>query len=311
MIIPEHLAWPLEEDPHDPYAGDENLEDPTSGLHDRTFLQAYRDACRGRLALDDPGLRSLAEQMNLVSARSVLGWDLPEGIVVEGISRNPARVLGSAPRILAAPRIPSEQLFADLVENRITDIAMIAPERVLGPWADELPPRGSLLVACGVFAFVPYLSPRVRPVDRYTQDNMERPGAFRESVEAVDHAPPCLWTLRGGIASAEIPLPGLYLPGEEPLRLAPLLDDNPERRMEDGSWLARLLPGPDGRWFASLALRLPEQPDPRRLLLRLRLELWRERRHFPSLTWVDFLRIRSDLLYRFAHELAWVRRFRE
>jgi hypothetical protein len=63
--------------------------------------------------------------------------------------------------------------------------------------------------------------------------------------------------------------------------------------------------GPDGAPFASLALRLPRGADPDLLLTRLRLELWRERRHAPTLTWTDLLRHRGELVYRFAHELSW------
>jgi len=209
-----------------------------------------------------------------------------------------------------APLLPCDQWAADLVEDLLPEVGLVAPGRVLGPFADERPSARSRLVAAGVLAFCPHRAPQVRPVDRWYRDRRASPVDERATLRAVDRAPPMLWSVVDGAAPVpELPLPvRLRPPG--PVQLLPWRCGEPTTPLRPGSWVARLLPGPGG-WLAAMALRLPAPVHGPRLLRRMELELWRQRAWQPGLGWPSFLRLRGEVLYRCCHERAWSAREEE
>jgi hypothetical protein len=315
LIVPSPFCAPGPADPDDPYAGDEILDDPpgepAADANDAPFRDAYQRAVRGRIPLDAPELLAVVRRRGLCVARSpATGQPIWEGVLVEdATSSEPgAPCPGSRPEAFS-PHAPSDECLADIAEDRLPEIGIVAPDRVLGPMADERPERESLLVAAGVMAFSTFIEPRVRPVDRFYKEHGDHASQERLAVHAVDRAPACLWAAEGGRLVPLLPLPPAWVP-EGDVLLAPRFEGSESKPPADGTYVARLHPvlraGGGDAWIASLALRVQGPVDARRTTMRLRLEIWRERRRFPNLTWVGLLRHRAELLYRFAHESAWV-----
>ncbi len=283
-ILPEQ-TWPLREAAWDPYAGDELLGDEAPcDEAQAAFLALCRQALQGGLSPADPRLRAAAHRAGLLSA--------PPG----PIDRSPP---------LVAERLPSEQWFSDLAEDQVPEIGLLAPERVLGPYADERPDPGALLVAAGVMAFSAFRPPKVRPADRWYADRRGAPPQDRAAVRAADRAPPLLWRARPRGWQPLLPLPRRLRP-RGPVRLLPLRDGAESRPAGRGCWVARVFPGPGGSWYAALALPLPVEIDPAPLRARLVLELWRARCSAPGLSWTELLRQRGEVVYRSCCERAWL-----
>ena len=217
------------------------------------------------------------------------------------IERSYVQPLPSAPIVLC------DGWLADIAENVLPDLGLAAPERVLGPMADERPSRRQRAVAGGVMAFSPNCAPRVRPVDRWYKDRRGTTDDERAAVRAVDRAPPMVWRVRAGAAPEPLlPLHSRLCPDGPARRLA-TGEGQPMQPLPAGCWLARIFPGPEG-WCAALALPLSAVPDPAWLLRRLRLELWYFRTYVPEADWILLLRERGEVLYRCCHEWVWTTR---
>lgn len=297
LTIPPELrdADPALLTPADPWCGDEAVVDPADhvdhALHapaseqlspaahaalDAAFRAQYRAILDGRAPWSS--LRPLARQLRL---------DAP----VRSDLRPARRALHPV----------GDDVLAEMGEDQVPDMGVLAPDRVLGPFADESLPRRLWLLAGAVMAFAPILRQGVPPVARVLYQKPRPPTALASPVRAAARTPPMLWLPtpdRRGLTPA--------LPLGEPQRPAGLL----HAPLPPGAALlgrAVLLesgtPAPDV-WLCCV-LPLPVLPDPAVLERRLTLELWRVRRHDRRLTWEDLLRERGEVLYRAACEWCW------
>ena len=248
------------------------------------FLALCQQALRGELSAADPRLRAAARRAGLLSA------------TCGPVDRSPP---------LIAERLPSDRWFSDLAEDQVPEIGLFAPERVLGPYAGECPQAGARLLAAGVMAFSAFRAPMVRPVDRWYRDRRGAPARDRAVVRATDRAPPSLWRAGADGWHSLLPLPRRLRP-RGAVRLLPLWEAGALRRVCGGCWVARVFPGPQGAWYAALALPLPVEIDPAALRARLVLELWRARCAAPGLSWIELLRQRGEVVYRSSCERAWL-----
>ena len=251
----EH-AWPELLCAADPWAGDEMLGE---GEPDDGFFPMYRGVLEGRLPWEAAAAAAIR-----------LGLDGPLKH-----DRRPPR---------AAPVPIDDALLAELAADVVPDLGMLAPDRVLGPWADErLPPR-LLALASAVMALSPLIPPSVRPVARALRAKRPRRSVEeRAALRAVMTAPPMVWTAQG----PQLPLDERYAIGVA---------------LPAPAVVARVVPG----MGLAMALPLPRVPDAAVLFRRMLLEYHRLRRYEPRLTWEDVLRERGEVLYRTACEWCWV-----
>jgi len=289
-VIPQpDETWPLLQVAAAPYAGDELCavplpEDP----HQAELVRLHALLLRGELAAGDPRLRATAEAGGLIEPAPPALRQLEQPLPV-------------------APILPSDSWLADVTENVMPDAGMSSVERVLGPWADQAPPRRARRVAAGVMAFSPYIQPRVRPFDRWAKDKRGGTDADRQALRAIDRAPAMCWVVdEPGAVRPLLALPGRHTP-DGPVRLLPDRQGSSPGLIPTGTWLARVFRGPDG-WYAALALPLEARPDQGWLLQRLCAELWQFRCFVPEADWYLLLRERAEVLYRCCHEWAWTAR---
>lgn len=287
----EH-SWPLDRAPGDPWAQDEALDDPARAADyqrhalrpvlrdaevlawDAIFREAYRAVLRGA-----------APWGATDAAARALELDLP---------------LRHDPRPLhVGPAEIDDLTLADLAENWLPTMGMLAPERVLGPFGGLGAPLGARRVATGVMGTSPMIPPAIRPIGRALRSEPLPPLAVRGAALAVLRAPAMLWavTARDGETAALQPL----------LPIHPVcLPRGPVRGVPPAPVvIGRVMHTADGPRL-NLGLPLPAAPAPRVLRRRLWLELQRLRRHDRRLTWEDLLRDRSELLYRTALEALFV-----
>lgn len=281
-------AWPETLDPRDPWAGDEALPDSYDygnyldfgaadppldeaayAAADRAFLEVYRAVLDGRAgfaAIEAP-------------ARRVAVW---------APARHDRRPLDPAPFPV------SDEHLADHVEDWVPDIGLVAPDRVLGPWADGPLPRRARLGAGAAVAFSPWVEPGVTPAERIARTKPKPSKAYRVALRAIASAPPMVWVREGDRLRPGLPISELYVP------------DGPV----SGLWPApavvgRVVPSEQG-WFLAAAFPLPGVPPRIGLTRRVFLELLRVRRAERRATWEDALRRRSEVIYRTALSWAWL-----
>ena len=204
-----------------------------------------------------------------------------------------------------APLLPTDMWFADISENWVPDIGVIAPDRVFGPLADLGLSRRERVLAAGVMAFSIVIPPHSRPADRWESDRHGNPRDERLTVRAVFRAPAMLWSVREGRWSPRLPLVERFVP-DAPVQMLPLEDGAGSQWLEDGDWIARVFRVESEGWFAALAVPAPEDVNVDALVRRLRLAWWRLRLRAPAATWEDALRSRSEILYRFCAEHRWL-----
>jgi hypothetical protein len=285
-------AWPEELCPTDPHAGDEVLPDPapyadllrwygpvlSEAEHadqDAAFIAAYRGILDGRLpwgaqAESAAALRITAERRH----------DL------RGLHRRPALRVTDA-------------FLSDVTEDWVPDAGMLAPERLLGPFADEPGlPRFLRRQATAAFSLAPVIPPAVRPAIRCVKSRPEPPLPVRQALLALLEAPPMLYLRQGSHLVPALPL------GDRFRVTAPVADlpDAP-------AFLGRLLCDEAGGAWLAAAIPLPCAPPAGVLLRRLDLEHQRVRRFDRRLTWEDLLRDRSEVLYRTTFEWLWVHKW--
>ncbi len=197
-------------------------------------------------------------------------------------------------RARPALRRVSDGLLADVCEDKLPDIGLYAPERVLGPFA-ELPLSRSARRASGaVMAFIRVLPQGLRAVDRFYREKPRPDVEDRAVVKAIELCPPMLWRPEEGGLAPLLPLAKGFRP-KGPVDGVP---DAP-------AVLGRAVPTQDGATWLACALPLPAIPDPDIILRRLTWELWRLRRHELRLTWEDLLRERGEVLTRTCFEWCW------
>ncbi len=274
MNRPDDAAWPLPPVPEDPWGGEGLLEDPGSA-----FGALARLALLGRIAMDDPRLAALAARAGLDTPPLPIG-PLPPG-----------------PPPATAPVPPCDAWFAEIAEDVLPDVGLLAPDRVLGPRADAPPTCRERILAAGVLALAPFDTPRVRPLDRWLREPV--PAEVRAAVRAVDRAPPCAWRIEATDCTPLLPMDPSRVPSG-PVSRAPSFEGDPVVPLASGTWIARCVPGPTGGWLAVLAA--PAGASISLLATRLRIEAWLVRSRFPGLPWEDVLRDRGEVLYRWAYE---------
>jgi hypothetical protein len=281
-------AWPLVQVATDMYAGDEAL--PMSGAHRDYLTHAGRVSLQAPI---DSGTYARLDAEFEQRYRAILDGEvdpsriavLAQKLLIWGPVRHDRRPLPEVPVAI------DDALLAEMAENQLPQVGGIAPDRVLGPWADEPLPRWVRLVAAAVMCFAPEVPPGV---PAWARSIKRRPRPDRETciaLRAVARIPPMLWI----ISDANTVRP--HLP------FAPhMVPDGPIAGLPDTpAVIGRMVPAPTG-WQLVAGLPLVQIPPAGPLVARLQLELLRLRRRERRLTWEDLLRQRGELLYRAASE---------
>jgi len=297
--LPE-LGWPTPVDPGDYWGGAEALDDPApfhnfnrfggelaEGVDevafaalDQRFLDRLRIVLRGEAGWDDPELRALAR-----------------ALVVD----HPA-LHDSRPLITGGP-LDGPALW-DITEDHIPDVAPMAADRILGPWADELPSRALITAAVEALAFSPLMPSGNSPAGfRYA--HRPRPSLEeRDGLRGAIRAPPMLWAVPADPSAPWTPLlplsPQMHPDGPTVGAPVPLPGVDVARAA-----VGRLHPSDDGRWHLSGGISLGAHPPAAPLMRRLTLTLWRVRRHERRANWEDLMRRRGEVLYRTCAHWWW------
>lgn len=282
-------AWPEVISAADPFAGDERLADP---IPRERLVRIARARGLDVEALARADARFLAAWAGLLDGAGEVA-ELREAAGYLGLTA-PFRHDWRSPH--PARRVLSDGWLGETAEDLVPDVGELAPDRVLGPWADLDLPRRVRLAAASLMVYAPLTRQAVRPAARAREARPYLPLWVRNGLKAVFLAPPMLWRVEAdGSLSPRLPLSETWIP-EGPVLHAPL---------GLGDVLGRAVLGPEGWWLAS-ALPLGEVPeDLGPVLARLEVAGWRQRRHSPRLTWEDLLRDRGEVLYRSLSEWSW------
>ena len=290
----EH-SWPLDRALSDPWAQDEALDDPARPA------DYHRHALRPTLTDAEV---DAADAIFRERYRAVLNGAAPWGATdAAAAALQLDEPIRHDPRPLhPAPATIDDAVLADLADNWLPTLGMLAPERVLGPLAWQDPPRAARLLAHGVLGLSPLIPPSIRPIGRALRSEPVPPLAVRSAALAVIRAPAMLWQIDGREAA------GAHLRPLLPLH-APHAPKTPVRGVPDAAFavVGRVVQGPDGP-FLALGLPLPSLPHPTLVMRRLVLEYQRLRRHDRRLTWEDLLRDRAEVLYRCTCEALFLSR---
>ncbi|HCH61282.1 MAG: hypothetical protein CL927_04730 [Deltaproteobacteria bacterium] len=281
-------AWPEELRPEDPFSGDEGLADPATYAQ---YLQWVRPARLSEAVFRAQDAAFLEAYFDVLAGRRP--WGATDGPAKALVIDHPLRHDRRPARPAMAP--VSDDIICDLTEDWVPSIGLLAPPRVLGPWAIlALPPRLRMWCAA-VMSFSPVFPPSIRPMSRPGRTKPKVDGFIKSALIAVLRAPMMVWvpTADGGLEPV--------LPMAERSRPPGLVTGVPNAP----AVLGRAVQHPDGWWLAC-ALPLPIVPEPAILQRRLELEYQRLRRHDRRMTWEDILRDRSELLCRTACEWLWV-----
>jgi hypothetical protein len=275
----------------DPYAGDEALL--WKGSYENYLLHmAWIDR-------DDPmgpeQYQALDLEFELVYRRVLDGdvpWsaieDVAAALMVNGPLRHDRRPAGVAEEVV------SDEQMSDITENQLPQVGLVAPDRFLGPWADEPLPRWVRVQVAAAMMFVPELDPGVPAWARRIKRKPMPSAPVRQSVRVISRTPPMVWKVDGDHLEPLLPLGERFMPCG-PIAGIPDVPAVIGRVIacEAGSYLAAGLP----------LIRLPPVSVIER---RLRLELLRLRRGERRLSWEDVLRERGEVLYRSCFEWLWL-----
>jgi len=274
--------------PADPWAGDEYdmtvathagylhccPHDPPLSADAHTALDArFRDTYRAVLSGAEPW-DALAP---IVSA---LGLDFPLKLDRRPGPTDPGRV--------------TDAVLAEMCEDYVPDIGVVALDRVLGPFAEEPQPRWLRVLAGAVMSFAPLLREGVMPLSRAVAKKPRPPAALSASIRAAVRTPPMLWHVEGDRLRPALPFSDRLVPKGAVANLP----DAP-------AVVARAVRAPDGGAWLACALPLPVCPDLAIVQRRMWPEVWRLRRHDIRVTWEDVLRDRGEALYRTCSEWLW------
>ena len=275
----------------DPYAGDERLP----------WLGDYQNYLRHMSwmgtddVVDAQAYAALDVEFESVYRRILDGeeqWSaiepLAEALQVASPIRHDRRPAGEAP-----VRIHDAQL-SDITENQLPQVGIIAPDRFLGPWADEGIPRWVRIQVAAAMAFVPELDPGVAPWARRIKRKPMPQRPVRISLRAIARTPPMLWAVQNQTLHPLLPLGARFLPMSS-------VDDLPDVP----AILGRYIPCESGAYLAA-SIPLIRMPPSDVIHRRLHLEYLRLRRRERRLSWEDMLRERSEVLYRSVMEWLWL-----
>ncbi len=275
----------------DPYAGDEAL----------LWQGSYENYLRHMawIERDDPidadRYHALDLEFELVYRQVLDGgapWtaidDLAEALMVTGPIRHDRRPPGVAEVVV------SDEQMSDITENQLPQVGLVAPDRFLGPWADESLPRWVRVQVAAAMMFVPELDPGVPSWARRIKRKPMPSPPVRQSLRVLSRTPPMLWKVDGDLLTPMLPLGDRFLP-QGPVARVPDVPAVVGRVVscEAGSYLAAGLP-------------LIRPPSASVIQRRVHLEWLRLRRRERRLSWEDVLRERSEVLYRSCFEWLWL-----
>ncbi len=285
-------AWPIADLRRDPWAGDEALAMEGS-------FQDYLTHCErigAAPSLDEEAHRSWDECFE-VTYRAILDGRAPH----EAIEESATKLMVWGPRAHDKRPLPPAGLpletsqLSDMAENQLPQAGHIAPDRVLGPWADEPVPGWVRVIAAAVLAFAPEVPPGVPAWTRSIKRRPRPPHEQRVAIRAMARTPPMLWRIEGpGSVVPHLPL------GDRQIPSAPI------EGLPDSCAVIGRAVWTGTHWEMCVALPLPRIPPAKMLVRRLDLELLRLRRRERRLSWEVMLRERSEVLYRTACEWLWM-----
>ncbi|RME24931.1 MAG: hypothetical protein D6798_10095 [Deltaproteobacteria bacterium] len=275
-------------EPRDPHAGDELRMLPGDWRNHRAFAVTEK--------LDRPTWEELDARFRELYPAVLCGRADPSALcaVADRMGLTPPPRFDRR-RARPAPRRVGDGLLADVCEDKLPDVGLFAPERVLGPFAELPLSRAARRVSGAVMAFSRVLPQGQRAIDRFYREKPRPDVEERAIVKCIERCPPMLWRPEaGGGLTPLLPLAaGFRLAGPvDGVPAAPAVVGRAVPLRGDGAWLACALP-------------LPAVPDPAIIERRLTWELWRLRRHEMRLTWEDLLRERGELLTRTCLEWCW------
>lgn len=273
----------------DPCAGDEHLMAPA-------IYAGYRLYCPHDVPLSEPAHAALDARF-CEGYRAILdgraGWSSLDGVVA-ALGLSAPLSLDRRPVTPSASSVATLTL-AEMCEDYVPEVAVFAPERVLGPFAPDALPRWLFALSGAVMSFTPLLRGGVMPLSRAVIYKPKPPTVLADAIRSAVRSPPMLWSVDGAVLSPLLPLsPRLQLSGA--------ISGIPDGA---AALVGRLVPRGDGGGWLCCVLPLAVVPDPAVLLRRLMLEVWRLRRHDVRATWEDILRDRSEVLYRAVCEWCW------
>ncbi|MEL6348863.1 MAG: hypothetical protein AAFV53_37510 [Myxococcota bacterium] len=274
--------------PFDPYAGDEAV------MTAARYAQ-YARYIRAAAPLPEAEHDALDRQFQILY-RDVLDGTQPWSAltpVVAALALDEPRPHDVRP-LNPSPQILADGILSDTAEDQVPDIGLIAPDRVLGPFADEPIPRAIRQAAGAVMAFAPLLQQGTSPVARAVHQKPRFPTEISSALRAIARTPPMLWQVEKGALRPLLPLSTQMIPtGDLGVDAGTVAIGRAVPLQGGGAWLA-------------CQLRLPIAPATAPLIRRLQLELWRLRRLDRRVSWEDMLRERSEVLYRAACEWSWL-----
>jgi len=281
-------AWPTERPEPDCWGGDEYLFDRSNYENHCAFTG---QAIENLEAYDQLDRRFMKRWFEVVNK----GLDRADGALQEmahllGLPATPHH--DKRPSKIAPIHLEALQVW-EMLENGVPDVVMIALDRVLGPYADEVLHRDLHRIAVEAFAFSPTVDIGLPATKRWAQDVLRPSPEIRAAMRAFEHSPAMLWEVtEQGECTPLLPLADAYCPSGsvlgEPQKLP---------RCKGETLVARIAPIKDGTWqiLGGLWVHAPPLAG---LLERLELEHLRLSRHERRLTWEDLLRFRAELLYR-------------
>ena len=275
----------------DPYAGDEALV--WSGNHENYLRHMAWVGCDNAMeaapyaALDlefERVYRDILDGNAPWSAIEPLAKDLQVDFPLRFDRRPPGE----------AEVFVSDAQLSDITENQLPQVGLIAPDRFLGPWADEPLPRWVRVQAAAAMMFVPELDPGVAAWARRIKRKPMPSPPVRQTLRVMSRTPPMLWKVDGDTLEPMLPLGERFLP-QGPVSGVP---DVP-------AVLGRVIACPAGAYLTA-GMPLIRVPAVMVIERRLRLEYLRLRRRERRLSWEDMLRERGEVLYRSCFEWLWL-----
>ena len=275
----------------DPYAGDEALQ--WSGSHEN-YLR-HMAWLGSDDALDAEQYNALDVEFERIYRQILDGhaeWDSIEPIAkslqVDFRLRTDRRPPGEA-----EAQVTDSQL-SDITENQLPQVGQIAPDRFLGPWADEPLPRWVRVQVAAAMVFVPELDPGVASWARRIKRKPMPSASIRQSLRVMARTPPMLWRVKGKRLEPMLPLGDRFMPQGEVAGIPNV-----------PAVIGRVIATKHGPYLA-VTLPLIRVPPSSVIQRRLWLEYLRIRRRERRLSWEDLLRERGELLYRSCFEWLWL-----
>ena len=275
----------------DPYAGDEAL--PWSGSYDNYVRHMAWLGSEEVLTADQYSSLDIEfERVYRLILDGHADWSaidrIAEALQVDFKLRTDRRPPGEAETVV------TDSQMSDIAENQLPQVGQIAPDRFLGPWADENIPRWVRVQVAAAMMFVPELDPGVAPWARRIKRKPMPDPPVRQTLRVMARTPPMLWRVQGRSIEPMLPLGERFMPQGEIAGVP----DVP-------AVIGRVIASKQGPYLAA-ALPLLRTPPAHVIRRRLWLEYLRLRRRERRLSWDDLLRERGELLYRSCFEWLWL-----